>query len=426
MTKPTRFGPDGWRVTLGRYATVAWGAGALLLALVTVGGCSWDDDDGAGGAAAREDARPVSTGDGAHPEGTVRIWARGTPGNDRVFDDAGGDGDTPVDEARWAELNDRLEGQAPMFWSYMARFDDLPRWTMANYVDAMALYTDDRRDGPLGLDTNADLALRSDDGDLLYIPWGGYSAPDENGHPYPQAVADFSDPAWPAMLVADIRADPDHLGIFLDDVNHHQWVATADGTPTWPAGWTADDWRRRLADLTEALRAEFPDRTIVHNTQPFVTDYDDENVVRAVLAADLQFWEFGWTSTAVADAYAMRAQIDDARRIHELGRGIVHMATRFDPVDVERNLVGYLLTNDGNDVVGDAGADWWGGEELWDWYAIDLGDARTDVHEPTPGLFVRDFEGGTAVMNWTGGSVTWGETVIPDGRAHVEVAPVGS
>lgn len=381
---------------------MAVGVGALVIALVALGACSSNAD---------ETARAA---------GEVRIWARGTPANDHVFSEAGGAAGAPVDEARWAELNNRIDGGAPMFWEYMERFGDLPKWTIADYVDVMALYTDDRSDGSLGLDTHPDIALRSDDGDLLYIPWGRYSSPDENGHPYAQAVADFSDPAWLEILASAIRQGPDHLGIFLDDVNHHQWIVTAEGMDTWPAGWTADSWSRRLADFLETVRGEFPDRTIVHNTQPFVTDYRNGHVQRGVVAADLQFWEYGWTSTAVEGAATMRAQIADARRIHALGRGIVHMASDPDPVEVERNLVGYLLTNAGSDFVGDSGAAWWGGDELWDWYALDLGEARNEAYEPTPGLFVRDFERGTAVMNWSGTATTWGETTIPHGRAHVD------
>jgi hypothetical protein len=285
----------------------------------------------------------------------------------------------------------RMLAYSPYFDSRLAWFPDV--WV---YRDLYAIYVG----SPLAGEHPAWI-LHDAGGEPLYIPWGC------GGGTCPQYAGDVGSPEFRAHWIAETSAilAAGYRGIFVDDVNMlRSRVSDRFGTPRVPidprtaAPMTEEDWRRYVAEFTEAIRAAFPTAEIVHNVLWFVPP-DDVFVERQLASADVVGLERGFNDGGIVGGggtYGFDTFLGYIDWNHTRGRNVWFIAGATSDAAREYGLAGYLLVRDGDDTHGNVHAstpdDWWPG---WD---VALGAPRGPRYE-WEGVLRRDYALGMVLVN---------------------------
>ena len=301
----------------------------------------------------------------------------------------------------------RMRAYAPFF---DARTDWYGRgWA---YENAYAIYRGWEGD-------DARFILKDASGNRLYIPFAC------NGQNCSQYAADIGDPGWRANFInrAKARIARGYRGMFVDDVNFAFNVSDGAGNLVAPRDprtgrtMTHTDWQRYMAEFMEQLRAELPQQAeIVQNQVYFHVGLSSPYVKRAIDASTHIEVERGFNDTGITGGngwFGYETVMAWVDYIHSRGKGVVY--------DVQSNwgreyaLGNYFLTSTGNDGLGmdDGGTP----DNFWNGFASDLG-APLNQRYKWNGLFRRDFENGTVLVNQPGSP---SRTVTPGGRVDRHV-----
>jgi len=325
----------------------------------------------------------------AAPAGDVRL-AKGA-GTEM---DASMTGASAARRAWFRRTYTRMKGYAPWFDT---RLDWYPRaWA---YQDLYAVYADAREDG-----SRMGFVLRDDRGRRLYIPWGC------NGTRCPQYAADPGDHEFRRMWIAEaarkLRAG--YMGLYVDDASLAVYTADASGRLTTPIdprtgrAMRGEDWRRYVTEFLESIRQAFPKVEIVHNALWWVTPLSDPLHRRQVLAADWLVIEHAFSDgglTGGGGSTSFGAYMRHMDALHRLGRRILLDGEGDSPEARELLLAGYLMVNDGGDLLASSGGTAPGA--IWRGYQVDLGRARGPRYR-WRGVWRRDFARGSALLSEPG------------------------
>jgi hypothetical protein len=274
------------------------------------------------------------------------------------------------------------------------------------YQNAYAIYN------PSTLATqHPEWILKDAAGNKLYIPWGC------SGSSCPQYAADIGDAGWRAYLIGQCKAliARGYKGIYLDDVDMDMNVGNAAGQHVAPLDprtgqlMTDTAWKGYFADFMEQLRTALPGAEIVHNAVWFAGggQHDGTNpyIVRQIQAADYVNLERGFNDggltggTGSWSVYALMRYVDN---VHSDGAHVIFQSYATTPTAEEYNLAGYLLVNDGLDLVNTSGGSLPG--QWWSAYDTNLGDA-TGGRYLWNGVWRRDFTGGFVLLNEPGATM---------------------
>ena len=297
-------------------------------------------------------------------------------------------------EQRW--MSDhywRLRTYAPYFDSRLSWFGGA--WA---YYDAYAIYRGSSLAGQ-----HPEWILKDAQGRNLYIPY------DCNGTTCSQNAADIGSPAWRRHFIDNAKAliAQGYKGIFVDDVNFAFSVSDGAGNHVDPIDPRTGQpmahatWQRYLAEFMEQLRAELPqDAEIVQNQVYFHAGPANPYVRRAIDAATHIEIERGVNDSGIyggGGQFGFETVLAWIDYTHSRGKGVVY--------DVQADwgreyaLSTYFLNSNGRDGIGmDSGGvpdDWWQG------YETDLG-APLGARYGWNGVFRRDFEHGTVLVNQPG------------------------
>jgi hypothetical protein len=281
--------------------------------------------------------------------------------------------------------------------TYSPFFDERLSWYRNAWVyqDLQAIYpgTDWARRHP-------EWILRDRAGRRLYVPWGCKDGT------CPQYAADIGDPrfrnAW--LRAAAEKLDHGYRGLFVDDVNLTPQVGDGSGRRVMPVDdrtgrrMTDADWKRYMAEFTEAIRRRFPGVEIVHNALWGVGD-DDPFIRRQLAAADVINLERGVTDAGIRGGtgqWGLQTLFAYIDRIHANGGRVVFESKAESDLAREYALAAYFLMSQGSDGIGNLQGgtpdDWWYG---WDVRLGAPAGARTEWQ----GLIRRDFELGAVLLN---------------------------
>lgn len=391
-------------------------------------------------------------------EGKVRFYGlvNNTFGGNYLNDHILGD-DEIADNVEWMkEHYDVAQVYAPWFDEFTAHSDGSDWYTNGyEYKDLYAIYdcgqevnfnscngdnSEHEYMYELAMQAEADpnipdWIMKDDDGNPLYIP---FECNTETGL-CPQFAADLTNPAFRQLWIAQMKTALDggvYRGLFVDDVNLDRNRALSDGHCTlmyWACDWTIDmseeQWAESVASFVEEIRAEFPDREIVHNIVWFNTDFqgpeypEDPYLDREIDAADIISFERGINDanmTLDAGIFGIEAFLRANDYVHRRGRSMVHLIKRNPPcggstpcilqqpltdkiklIQYEYGLAGWLLVSEGQDFFGaiefNTPDDWWHG------FDTDLGQALGERYtHPSNGLYIREFEKGVVLLNAPG------------------------
>jgi hypothetical protein len=285
----------------------------------------------------------------------------------------------------------RILTYAPYFDSRLSWFPDA--WV---YKDVYAVYV-----GSTLANEHPEWILHDAAGNPLYIPYGC------SGGSCPQYAGDVGDPGFRAYWLdqaAGLLARG-YRGLFVDDVNMSlSRVGDGTGHATVPLdqrtglAMTDADWRRYLAEFTEAIRARFPDVEVVHNSLWFF-GHDDPFVRRQLLSADFINVERGVNDSGVRGGrgrYGFESLLGHIDWLHAQQRYVLLDGGTKTDKGREYGLAAYFLVGTGHDAIGnDVGGtpgDWWPG------YDIALGSASGPRYA-WQGVLRRDFELGLVLLN---------------------------
>ena len=325
---------------------------------------------------------------------------------------------TSATSAQKTWMNDhysRMRGFAPFFnqalsWAPPADF----------YQDIYALYRNDPRDQAL-MEQHPDWVLRDAQGNRLFIQYAC------DGTTCSQYAADIGNPNFRAYwinMARDIMAKG-YDGIFVDDVNMEMKVSNGAGNfvrpmdPRTGQPMTDANWRRYMAEFTEAIRAAFPDKEITHNSLWWM-DRNDPYVQRQVAAADNIEMERGFNDGGIGGGtgqWSFSNYLSYVDWVHSKGAGVSVEPYNLTATSAVFELASYLLVNNGSDrLISEYKAtptNWWSG------YDTDLGDA-TGGRYSWNGLLRRDFSGGLVLVNEPGAS---SKTVqLPSGATYKDLS----
>jgi len=310
--------------------------------------------------------------------------------------------DSPMDgfntNASWQPtINSRYAGML-MYPPYSDRFTFYTGQGFF-YLDAYAVYVDS---GTSDAGATTQHILRNSGGSPCYIPWGS---------PYTQYAADIGNADFRAKTVAYIKAtlaNPLYDGVYLDDVNLDLSRVTCSGGPIDPRTgqvMTNQNWKRYFVEYLEQVRNAVPTKKIAHNSVWYLTAFDDPYLIREIKATDYiemeqGFVDHGLTSGTGTFSWLRKMQFVDL--VHSLGAHVIDHDID-TASDAERNygLANYFLLADGVDYYSsfyEAFPD----DNPWA-YGLDLG-AALGPRYTWNGLWRRDFEGGSALVNPPGGS----------------------
>jgi Hypothetical glycosyl hydrolase family 15 len=285
----------------------------------------------------------------------------------------------------------RMLTYTPYFDSRLAWFPNA--WV---YKDLYAIYP-----GSSVASAHPEWILKDGSGNRLYIPYAC------SGGTCPQYAADIGNPAYRASWIQEATTTlaNGYRGLFVDDVNMllarvsngaGQAVVPVDprtGNPMSQA-----DWRRYMAEFTEAIRSAFPSKEIVHNALWFVGT-SDPFVQRELQSADFLSLERGVNDTGIVGGtgtYGFDTLLALIDWVHGHGRSVFFDAGASTAQGREYGLAAYFLVNPGTDTIGNNPGgtpdDWWAG------YDVALG-AATGARYRSGGVLRRDFEHGTVLVN---------------------------
>ena len=246
--------------------------------------------------------------------------------------------------------------------------------------------------------------LRDAQGNALYIPYAC-----ANGT-CPQYAADPGNPAFRQQWLNDAAAalSRGYKGIFVDDVNMFMSrVSNGAGVPVPPldprtgAVMTEADWRRYVAEFTEAMRSAFPDAEMVHNVIWWVP-LSDPFFQRELRSATFISLERGVNDGGLVGGggtYGIETFFALCDWLHTQGRAVFFDAGAGTAAGREYGLAAYFLVDAGADTLGNSAggtpADWWTP------YSTFLGPA-TGPRRPWGGVLRRDFQFGTVLLNEPG------------------------
>lgn len=309
---------------------------------------------------------------------------------------------------RWTERPD-AEMQAWMranydrMLTYSPYFDERLRWYPNAWVyrDIYAIYADSSV-----ATERPEWILRDAGGKPLYIPFGC-----SRGR-CPQYAADFGNPEFRRHWIERLRriVDRGYIGIWIDDVNLDWRVGDGYGNHVRPidprtgAPMLLSDWRRYLAEFTEQVRAEFPDKEIAHNVIWYAAPGNDPFISRQIKAADYINLERGASDSGIRGGrgkYGFETFLKFIDRVHDFGGHVILEDDESD-TEIERNyeLAAYLLISDGGDLISaDGDRERMSPERFWHGYDVSMGAALGPRHSTHDGLIRRDFECGFVLLN---------------------------
>lgn len=322
----------------------------------------------------------------AAPAGAVRLSKTADSDMDGVLAHAG-----PARRAWFRRHYERMRTYAPWFNKRLSWYRGA--WA---YQDLYAVYTDGREDG-----SRLRWVLRDSAGRRLYIPWGC------NGRTCPQYAADPGDPRFRSDWIADARRmlRAGYRGLYVDDASLAMRVSNTAGQQVAPidprtgAPMRSADWQRYVTAFLEQIRRAFPKVEIVHNSLWWVSPLRDPIHRRQVLAADWlviehAFSDVGLTGGSGHASFAACMRHVDA--LHRMGRRVVFDGDGSTPASRELLLAGYLMVNDGSDLLSATGGT--DPSRLWAGFAKNLGRARGARYH-WRGVWRRDFRRGTALLS---------------------------
>jgi hypothetical protein len=328
----------------------------------------------------------------AAPEGQVRLAKA-----------AGSDMDGPMTHASRARRAWFRNHYARMK-AYAPWFNPRLRWYRQAwaYQDLYAVYSDSREDG-----SRMRFVLRDGSGRRLYIPWGC------NGRSCPQYAADPGNPDFRRMWIAEaarkLRAG--YRGLYIDDATLAMTTGDASGKPVPPVDprtgreMRREDWRRYVTEFLVAIRQALPKAEIVHNTPWWTAPLSDPLRRRQVRAANWLVIEHAfsdWGLTGGTGSMSFRAYMRHMDALHRMRKHIVTDGEGASPEARELLLAGYLMVNDGGDLLSSGGGS--GPGPLWRGFRLNLGRAHGRRHR-WRGVWRRDFARGTALLSDPGSPV---------------------
>ena len=283
------------------------------------------------------------------------------------------------------------------------------------YKDLYAIYV-----GSSVAAAHPEWILRDGGGAPLYIPYKC------SGGTCPQYAADPGNAAFRSDWIAAARATlaAGYRGLYVDDVNL-SISRVSDGTsaavapidPRTNAPMAEADWRRYVAEFTEAIRSAFPQTEIAHNHLWFL-GHDDPFIQRELLSADWISFERGFNDNGIhggGGTYGFDTFLGHIDWLHAQGRHVVLEGEAVTTPDSTYGLAGYFLISTGSDGVGnDVGGtpgDWWSG------YDASLGDPAGDRYL-WQGVLRRDFAQGIVLLNPPGAP----STTIDLGASYLDLA----
>ena len=303
------------------------------------------------------------------------------------------------------ELDAFIDESFPLMLVYTPYFDDkTERFTneMA-YLDLYAIYNNDA--DPRSR-TNPEWILEDEDGEKLFIPF------DCKNGTCPQYAADPGDPSFRQHILDEV-ARIERTGynrLFLDDVNLARRVSDGTGEEVAPLDprtgeeMSEEAWATYVVELVELIREEFPNLQIAHNPIWFVDSpgFTSELQWRQIGAADYIMIERSFTDPGLVEGtgqFGFTSFLTWLELLHREGRGLIYLDQHAETAsEHEFNIAGYLLVNEGKDVVGTEALNRVSPPELWDGYRVDLGAAQGPYYL-WRSLLRRDFDGGTVLLN---------------------------
>ena len=245
--------------------------------------------------------------------------------------------------------------------------------------------------------------LRDAQGHGLFIP----AACD--GTSCTQYAADIGSPGFRAWWISNAQNQmaKGYKGIFVDDVNMEMRVSNGAGQDVRPidprtgAPMTDTNWRRYIAEFTEAIRAGLPNAQITHNAQWWV-DQSDPYVQREIDSANVIELERGFNDGGLTQGGGMfgyQTFMNHIEWIHSRGKSVVSEPYNLDSAKREYEMASLYLVKAANDgISSDYQADpqnWWSG------WQTDLGAPQGNRYQWN-GLWRRDFAKGFVLTNEPG------------------------
>lgn len=255
--------------------------------------------------------------------------------------------------------------------------------------------------------SNPEWILEDINGDDLYLDYAC------SGGTCPQWAGDVGNPAFRADMIANEFTDAINLGypgFHIDDLNMRPSTTTGDGNFEAPVDprtgqiMLLDDWRNYVATFMEEIRAAFP--TAIISTNPIwyldSTTFNDVNIDRQIEATDIFHFERGINDgglTGGSGTYSLVAHFNMVDRIHDHG-GVAAWRDETGTTEIlqEYQLAAYLMANNGSDYVSTEVAEHIAHDTVWPGWLINIG-AALGPRTYTSGLFRREFENGTVLLN---------------------------
>ncbi len=169
---------------------------------------------------------------------------------------------------------------------------------------------------------------------------------------------------------------------------------------------TTAAWQQYMAEFTEAIRAAFPDKEIVHNVLWWYgSPADNPAVARQVRAADFVALQRGINDSGLRRGSMFGDFLRFSDAVHAQGRSVLFQVDPMDdsgklvtgPNEREYDLAGWLLISNGQDgyfgYLSSTPDDWWRG------YQLDLGAALGARYTWSGQLLRRDFRCGMVLVN---------------------------
>ena len=178
----------------------------------------------------------------------------------------------------------------------------------------------------------------------------------------------------------------------------HRWIPAPDVRCGHATG--ADT----SCEFLEEIRSAFPEAELVHNANWWVLPITDPLHRRQVQAADWVVIEHAFEDAGLTGGngpVSFRAFLRHIDAVHRMGRRVVFDASGDSPEGRELLLSGYLMANEGGDLLSSEERTEPG--ELWSGFRLNLGPARGD-RERWHGVWRRDFAGGTVLLSDPGSS----------------------